>query len=505
MVSTPWAILLTKFNDNGSEPHTRSFYENLFTMSGTGSENTSMVDFFRDMSHGILDLSGTQIFPSIEIGWFTLDKSFNDYLKIRTDPSLGLYAKLEPLVKWPTEVATRYRPDWPKVDLSKFYGVVVVYNIGEVCPKGWEAFGGSMLGGRIAVCDETTVKPSVLGQEMGHAYGLSHSRSDCLGDADYKDGFDIMSTRDAMSASHPAYDSIHQPEHWVAWLGDMRINDYKRSIGPGLNAANMDGRGWLDNSRVWRPSDGTPIYHTEGELRPLHRSPVHGTIVKLRPLHRLDLSGSLAIIIDKYYVEFRMNERWDAGLQRPVVLIHYFEDNISYLMGHVDVPVRFGDADPDWSLYGDILIRNGDNFEIKEGEGTAFYYHLKIELQNIDVEKRTASISIDYSGVPSIHPEPLYIWPWEYRSPAIPQTPLGSAQDIVIINQKIIRASHWSLRPILKSLADISSSERFSNEEIRKTIRREALKTIIKIAEEELKEMDLPGGPALPRGLGGQS
>ena len=164
-------------------------------------------------------------------------------------------------------------------------------------------------------------------------------------------------------------------------------------------------------------------------------APVHGTVVKLRPLHRLDLSGSLAIIIDEYYVEFRMNERWDAGLQRPVVLIHYFEDNISYLMGHVDLPVRFGDADPDWSLYGDILIRNGDNFEIKEGEGTAFYYHLKIELQNIDVEKRTASISIDYSGVPSIHPEPLYIWPWEYRSPAIPHT-LGSAQDIVIINQK---------------------------------------------------------------------
>src|SRR6266498_5013212 len=88
-------------------------------------------------------------------------------------------------------------------------------------------------------------------------------------------GLTSMSTEFAMSASHPAYDSIHQPEHWVAWLDRMWTYDFQRSIGPGLNAANMDGRGWLDSSRVWRPSDGTAIYRTDVELRPFHRSGVH--------------------------------------------------------------------------------------------------------------------------------------------------------------------------------------------------------------------------------------
>src|SRR5215212_8363559 len=80
MISTPWAILLCKFNDNESEPHPRKFYEDLFTASGTGTQN--MVDFFTDMSHGKLDLSATQIFPAKEIGWFTVNASFKEFRKI---------------------------------------------------------------------------------------------------------------------------------------------------------------------------------------------------------------------------------------------------------------------------------------------------------------------------------------------------------------------------------------------------------------------------------------
>jgi hypothetical protein len=60
MTQTPWAILLTKFSDNNSEPFPRQFYGNLFTSAGSGTRN--MVDFFRDASHGNLDLSGSQVF-----------------------------------------------------------------------------------------------------------------------------------------------------------------------------------------------------------------------------------------------------------------------------------------------------------------------------------------------------------------------------------------------------------------------------------------------------------
>ena len=72
MIKSSWAILLCKFNDDDSEPFPRNYYKDLFTSSGNGSQN--MVDFFRDVSHGTLDLGDTQIF-----GWYTLNKSRSDY------------------------------------------------------------------------------------------------------------------------------------------------------------------------------------------------------------------------------------------------------------------------------------------------------------------------------------------------------------------------------------------------------------------------------------------
>ena len=73
MIQSPWAVLLCKFKDDDSEPYVRQRYEDVFTSSGVGKLN--MVDFFRDMSHGQLDLSGSQVF-----GWYTLDKNRGEYL-----------------------------------------------------------------------------------------------------------------------------------------------------------------------------------------------------------------------------------------------------------------------------------------------------------------------------------------------------------------------------------------------------------------------------------------
>ena len=218
MISTPWAILLCKFNDDDSEFHPRKFYEDLFTASGTGTKNICMVDFFRDMSHGMLDLSRTQIFPSKEIGdWFTVDESYKDFQKIKDKEIEELKITGEyradhrgALIKWATDAATRFHPDWPKVDLMKFYGVVVVYNIKDV-----DSF-GDMPGHGEVVCDEYSVKPSNLGHEMGHGYGLGHSRSDLIPkddkDADYKDKWDFMSNFNSVYiGKHPVYDSIGTP------------------------------------------------------------------------------------------------------------------------------------------------------------------------------------------------------------------------------------------------------------------------------------------------------
>jgi hypothetical protein len=438
MVWSPWAALLCKFNDNDDEPYDHSFYDDLFTSSGTGKQN--LVDFFRDMSHGMLDLSGSKTF-----GWFTIDKSLNDYrqyfkkVSTKENPNAGRHA----LVDWAKKAALGIYPggsgaytgagsgtDSTTVDLSKFSGVVVVYNIAV------DLFGS--LGRMAVVCDKDSMKISTIGQEMGHGYGLNHSRSDRLpkhGDHDYRDPWDIMSTQafPYFQASHPVYGF--------------------RSIGPGLNAANMDNRKWLDYSRVWNTTRGAD------------------TTVDLRPLHRRDLTGFLAISIDNFFIEFRMNEGWDAAISAPVVLIHYFEDGHSYLMDS-------------------YLTARGDKFEIKEGEGTALYHRLKIELKDIDVGQRKARISIDYKP---IRPFVYHWFPYEFESPAIPLTHLRW-KDIAIVHEQIVSTPEWPLRPILKSLADISASEQFNNEGVKRTIRREALETIIKIAQKELNYMEIPGG-----------
>ena len=45
----------------------------MFTSAGVGTLN--MVQFFTDLSHGAIDLSGSRVF-----GWYTLNKAKSEYL-----------------------------------------------------------------------------------------------------------------------------------------------------------------------------------------------------------------------------------------------------------------------------------------------------------------------------------------------------------------------------------------------------------------------------------------
>src|SRR6267143_3105839 len=172
MVKSSWAVLRCKFSDDSTEPFTIDYYEDLFTSSGIGSQN--MVDFFRDVSHGTLDLSDTRVF-----GWYNLDKTVSEYgvtgsekLKNRGN-----------LLNWARQAAAANGDD-----LSQYVSVVVCMNVPT------DLFGG----GDGVVCDNLSTDPRYLGQEMGHFYGLDHSRADTIkpcGDdstVDYKDFWDVM-------------------------------------------------------------------------------------------------------------------------------------------------------------------------------------------------------------------------------------------------------------------------------------------------------------------------
>lgn len=268
----PWAILVVTFNDDPAPSSSLAKYEAVFTAAGTGTLN--MVDYFDEMSHGLVDVSGSEVF-----GPFVLNHPRANYVgNVYPQPAGKLNRNGVLDLAKATAVSAG-------VDLSRFSGVVVCGTpLLDLC--GW-------VGGFAALCDDASLQPSLLGQEMGHGFGLDHSRLNGSVD-DYQDPFDTMSTANAYMASHPAYGAI----------------------GPGLNASNMRLRGWLN----------------EGRVLAIPATSFADEVVTLRPLHARHLSGALAIQVGQFLVELRLRRRWDAGIPRSCVLVHRAQSNVSYLM-----------------------------------------------------------------------------------------------------------------------------------------------------------------------------
>ena len=308
---SPWAILLTKFSDDPSPDPDMEIYKRLFTSIGSGTNN--MVKFFADVSHGYLDVSGSKIF-----GWYRLAIERKAY---------GATVDRNGLLD-----AAKAAASAGGVDLSQFAGVVVsMYGMTDLC--GW-------VGGMATLCDQFSLQPSLLGQEMGHGYGLDHSRQDGSS-VDYQDPWDVMST--------------------AAWPTMQPDADYT-SIGPGLNAWNMRSRGWLEESRVWS-SPGA-----------------FDTTITLHPLHRRDLPGLLAAQLGPFLVELRVAEGWDAGIGQSRVLVHRFEANHSYLMTGTD---------------GQQSLVAGSAFQVGD-ESRPSRPYFRVEVTEIDDHTKTATLRLSY-------------------------------------------------------------------------------------------------------------
>jgi hypothetical protein len=418
MIQTPWAILLCKFDDDTSEPYTRQRYEDLFTNSGVGKLN--MVDYFRDMSHGMLDLSGSQVF-----GWFSLHKNRSDYTG-----SGANQAGRDALISWARDAATENG-----VPLGSFFSVVVCMNVPT------DLFGG----GNGVVCDDgrwieegwaydgmSSMSPSLLGQEMGHGYGLDHSRA-AGSDAPYMDQWDVMSTANAFMAPHPFFTDL-----------DVRGRTIFR-LGPGLNAANMWSRGWLDQSRVWRAA-GTE----------------YGAVVRLRPLHRRDLPGYLAAQVGEFFFELRVPEVWDAGIGQAVVLVHDFAGGYS--------SIYTGQS-------GNQGLTAGDTFQ--RGDTTdPLGALLSVTVTSIDPVARTADLSVVVQ--PDRHPK---------AGPA--QILAGVENDgggWIFVGGKLVRVPPRSpLVRILEDVATLQESESIRYGAARDLLQRSALQSISAQADLQLQ------------------
>jgi hypothetical protein len=321
-MKTPWAVILCKFADGDDEPFPLQRYKNMFTTSNTGSK-WNMIKYFSEYSHGKLDLTGTQIF-----GWFKLNQSVADY----NGPNGGRTQ----LIKWARKAATDNG-----VDLGPFFSTIV-------CCNRWKDIGS--VGSGVVSQGPLTLNPQLLGHEMGHVYGMNHSRIDGS-TTDYMDPWDIMSAANVFSASDAEYGPI----------------------GPGVNAWNMRSRGWLDESRVWKVSCN---FDQE---------------VKLRPLVRHDLNGFLAAEMPGgYLVEFRMPEGWDGGIPRPAVLLHRFDGANSYLMQG-----NSGSSD----------LVAGDSFGSEEPSKVDSLFHSfhRLDVVSIDAARNEATLRLRCH-----EPDPLF-------------------------------------------------------------------------------------------------
>jgi len=366
---SPWAVILCKFKGDQSEPPEplgvvpfRTICEQFFTQANS---TFNAVKFFSDMSHGKLDLTGSQV-----LGWYEIGASIT-----------GRTAQGDPIIDKTQSERVALAKQAAKdagVAIDKFVSVVIIMNEATGEAQGspgsmladWRRVDGRNLNGTLGARGAGPNGTEVFGQEMGHGYGLDHSRMQGS-NADYQDQWDIMSTvGNAFGASDADY----------------------AARGPGLNAWNMRCRGWLDETRIWKPIPKTDF----------------SEIIQLRPLHQRVLPGFLGaelpgIGVDSpYLVEFRVPELWDAGIPSATVLVHRFsgaEEN-----GQVYSPGLLGQPMGTHSYImngqnGLFSFSDGDIFEVGNGPFT------RMKVLSIDRANRMATIQVCYSSAPKTTPK----------------------------------------------------------------------------------------------------
>src|SRR6266496_4066892 len=101
----PLVVVLCKFTDQVAEPHNAAYYRDMFSESGAGQRG--VFDFWRDVSYGRLDLTGTVV-----KGWYAADTTAAEFNVMSRPRQIDV-------------CASKADPD---VDFTRFAGVVVLTN-----------------------------------------------------------------------------------------------------------------------------------------------------------------------------------------------------------------------------------------------------------------------------------------------------------------------------------------------------------------------------------------
>jgi hypothetical protein len=298
--TTRWAILLCRFSDVSAQPRPASYFRNMFTEVGAGQNG--MFDYWRDMSGGTVDLTGSQVFD-----WTPMSLSLT-----------SAQAQTWPAFRYDLTKACIDAHD-PTVNFSGFYGIIAITNASiDAGSSGRRAIsldGGTRTYGLVNL-DPGAWWDMFAAHEMGHGYGLPHSfavgfNQGCAtgGPGEYCDPWDIMSAMNGFTFDSPTFCS-----------GSGGSGSTCRA-GPSLNGDYRDVLGWIPTNRrvdLNSLSSGSSTFKLAGTETP-------------------QATGNLLARVwwgfsSHYYtVEFRRATRWDQGIPRDAVQIHEVKNGVSWL------------------------------------------------------------------------------------------------------------------------------------------------------------------------------
>ena len=375
------AVLLLRMEGSPDMP-TLDYATNLFTTAGRGTGN--LLDYYDEMSHGRLDLSGSRVFDWINYGHTKQDIQ-DEWAKAKREKKQELLnAKVEEATAeeqsgaYANAVSRGKTVEWAR-DAAAQNGITIANDAVLVCVfnQPVDYFGSpgqAVLNWNDADRGCFSIDLTGVAHEVGHALGLEHSRMDGSAD-EYGDPWDIMS----------AYNVLHFDQSGAPIPPGSTYFTY----GPGLNAVNMELAGWLDPSRVLSISGGSRSYTTQLHLRPLHRRDLPGW-----------LAGKLTIGSRPIYIEFRMDAGWDVAFAAPCILLH--QESVHPQDGQPCSEVLV--AQPTAPMGARADLRAGETFEI--GHILDIYGHYAVvTVRAINRETQEAWVDI-YVRAPQLYEGP---------------------------------------------------------------------------------------------------
>lgn len=303
----PWAVILCRFKGAPADPvregPIEKFYREAFT-PGTGG----LVEYWRDVTLGKIDISGSRVF-----GWIEVDLP-------RNKANTGSGATRSTLVDAAIRAAKRagFNPE------AGFHSQISVYienwSIDGV-PQGldWSdpVWGKYWIDGSADARLKVNLTPphdgNITAHEMGHGFGMDHDLGADLR-SEYQDPCCIMSQQNPF-AKPP----------------------WNVNFGPAVCGAHLAQTGWMYPRRLY-VDDGGWMSNPDGISLPLAAVTDPGARANLGI--KLPFSGAGASW--DYYLEYVRPTEWDRGLQNPFVFVRrlapYGSGQTPAILGAIQVP-----------------------------------------------------------------------------------------------------------------------------------------------------------------------